>query len=206
MLRKTKEKLGKKWFFIILVVIAIILIFIIAKLYLYINFILGNDTSVKLSSTAEFLSLHHKENSSVEYEASVTANPLCKVTCSAEFTDLSSNISLDEAEFTIQPGTPVKKQYSIMAPQTGIGNKLYRFKMQCTSIKTLICHTDEQKATRSSLLILEYNNTEEEQAQYALLEEQIKLSLQTINKIETTLNSKTHQASLTSMQTPHYYC
>ena len=195
MLKKTKEKLGKRWFFIILILIAIILIFLIAKLYLYINFILGNDTSVKLSSTTEFLSLHHKENASVEYEASVTANPLCKVTCSAEFKDLSSNNLLDEAEFTIQPGTPVKKQYSIISPSTGIGNKLYRFKMQCTSIKTILCHTDEQKATRSSLLILEYNNTDEEEAQYKILEEQIKLSLQAINKIETTLSTLKNASS-----------
>lgn len=146
----------------IFIAVAVLAIAIILKLYLYLNFLVGNDTVVKLEASNEFLSLQHGQAANVSYQASVTANPFCRVDCNYQFEDISSPAAIELANFTIQPGIPFTKQYRIAAPSQGLGNKLYRFNMQCSSSKTLLCHTEEHTATRSQLLILEYNYTQPE--------------------------------------------
>lgn len=147
---------------LIFIAVAVLAIAIILKLYLYLNFLIGNDTVVKLEASNEFLSLQHGQSVNPAYQASVTANPFCKVACNYKFEDLSSSAMLETANFTIQPGIPFTKQYKIAAPSSGIGNKLYRFSMECSSTRTVLCHTEEHQATRSSLLVLEYNYTQPE--------------------------------------------
>ena len=184
MLRKIHKKLGRKWFFISLVIMIIILVIIVTKAYLYVNFILGNDTVVKLSASANFISLEHKQNSTVEYEASVTANPFCKIRCRSEFEDLSNSNLLDTSEFMIRSGSPVTLKYAITAPEKGLGDKLYRFNLKCSSESTLLCQTEGNEATRSQLLILEYNDTAEEKEAHYQLIQKVNWSLQYLNVLE----------------------
>ena len=155
-------KLAFRTKLLLLLAIAILFIAIILKLYLYINFLVGNDTVVKLEASNEFLSLEHGQKANISYQASITANPFCKVECSYQFEDLSSSTQAEAANFTIQPGIPFTKYYQIAAPPTGIGNKLFRFSMECFSSRTFLCHTEEHLATRSQLLILEYNYSKPE--------------------------------------------
>ncbi|HLC63526.1 MAG TPA: hypothetical protein VJJ21_04370 [Candidatus Nanoarchaeia archaeon] len=184
MLRRAKDKLGRRWFFIIFFLIILIAVFFITKAYLYVNFILGNDTVVKLSSNTNFISLQHNQNAAVNYEASVTANPFCKIRCRSEFEDLSNSNLLDTSEFMIRSGSPVTLKYAITAPEKGLGDKLYRFNLKCSSESTLLCQTGGNEATRSQLLILEYNDTAEEKEAHYQLIQKVNWSLQYLNVLE----------------------
>ena len=181
------DKLGKKWFFTTLILLMVIIIFLVIKFYLYLNLIIGNDTVVKLEASTQFLSLKHQESSTVQYETSITANPFCKTACHATFQDISSGIIINASEFTLKPGTPIKDQYTITAPEKGVGSKLYRFTLKCSSYRTLLCQTEEQQSTRSFLLILEYNLTEGELLQYRELAQKVNQSLQELNQVEAQL-------------------
>src|SRR3989344_4216449 len=160
------KNLNKKWLILIAVLLLIVIIVIATKAYLYFNCLSGNDTIVKLEADKEFLSLQHKQNTTIEFQASVTANPFCSISCQSVFTDISNNQILEQDSFTIKTASPISKSYTIIPPEKGIGNKLYRFDMKCSSQKTFLCSTEGQLATRSQLIILEYNLTEQETQKY----------------------------------------
>ncbi len=132
------------------------------KLALLANFLLGNDIIISLAADTEALSLVHGGNASVTFDVSVTTNPFCSAACSSVFEDLSSGSIVEEASFSLRPAIPERKMYTIHAARAGTGLDLYRFRVTCKSVKTLLCHTDEEPTTRSILLTAARNLTAEE--------------------------------------------
>ncbi|MBD3354683.1 alpha/beta hydrolase [Candidatus Woesearchaeota archaeon] len=147
-------------------IISIALIAILAasgtKIFLYLNFLLGNDTVIKLEADKEVLLLEHNQEDTVKFHSSLTTNPFCKAVCAYEFIDISSNKTLDKDQFTIRPAVPFNKEYILKAERFGNGLELYRFDMRCSSRRTILCHTSEKPTTRSTLIGLRYNLTKGE--------------------------------------------
>jgi len=169
------KNLDKRKKIIIAIALIIILILTIfgAKILLYANFILGNDVIIKLNADKETLSLLHNQKENITFETKVTTNPFCKAICYSEFKDISRDIIIEKDEFTLRPGIPAKKEYSIEATQLGSGQELYRFSMDCQGVRTFLCHTGEEITTRSILITVDYGLNNEER----LLKEELKSNL-----------------------------
>lgn len=148
-------------FFIAVVIVAIVLMFG-TKIYLLLNFVLGNDIAAQLETSKEELFLHRGEGEEIVFKAKVIANPFCKVECRLLFEDISKNKSIEQSLVGIRPGNPFTRKYNISIEQLGEGIELYRFSIECTSIKTMLCHTRGKPTSRSVLVTAEYSLSEEE--------------------------------------------
>ncbi len=171
----------------IIVVIALITIFILiifgAKILLYVNFILGNDVIIQLDSSKTNLNLLHNQKENITFEAKVTTNPFCKAYCYSEFKDISQNVMIEKDEFSLRPGIPVKKEYSIEAKKIGSGQELYRFSIGCYGVSTFLCHTSEETTTRSVLVTMNYDLNNEEMTLKEELMNNLKDSVSKTNEI-----------------------
>ncbi|MBW2995872.1 hypothetical protein KY332_01090, partial [Candidatus Woesearchaeota archaeon] len=105
-----KKKKGLKQHKLLITILAIIIvIFLItsgAKIWLYINFILGNDIIVKLDVDKETIYIPHDQEQEITFTSSVTTNPFCKAMCSYKFKDISNNFVIEKDEFTVRPAVP----------------------------------------------------------------------------------------------------
>lgn len=160
-IKKSKKKQSffqrNKKIIIISLIIIILLIFISGtKLFLLINFLLGNDIIVKLGVDKEHFFLENGQEEIVEFSASVTTNPFCRATCKSIFVDISNNNTIDQDTFTLFPSVPLKKSFTLTPTKLGEGIDIYKFKLECKSKKTLLCHTDEEPTKRNILLTLHY--------------------------------------------------
>lgn len=133
-----------------------------AKIYLYINFLLGNDTIVQLSADKYKFSLSRDQQADVNFKAVITSNPFCKAECNYQFKDISNNEIIDQSDFSLKPGTPFNKKYTIQEENLGTGQELYRFDIECKSTKTILCNTQEENSTKNILLTIDYDLTEED--------------------------------------------
>jgi len=132
------------------------------QIVLYARLALGNDIIIKLGVNKDHFELVRGDEGKVEFEAEVVTNPFCKAFCSYSFNDVSSNNTLEHANFTLRPTSPIKREFSLLPPKKGSGLLLYRFDMECYSTKTLLCHTKGEPSTRSILVTVNYDLNEEE--------------------------------------------
>lgn len=169
-MKKVKKKDFKKWVKkhkIPLIIAGIVILLLIttgigAKILLFVNFMLGNDTVIKLRSSDEVVYLQKGEETNIDFSASVAANPFCSAECSYVFEDISKGNEIDKSEFSIRPGDSISKEYSLKAEKAGSGIELYRFSMNCQSKNSVLCHTSEIPTTRSALVIMNYDLSEED--------------------------------------------
>jgi len=147
---------------LIIVIIGILLITFGTKIYLFLNFILGNDVLMKLEVNKQDITLLNNGEEQVEFEVKVTTNPFCKAVCNSVFEDISTNTIIETSNFNLRPGIPLKKEYTLSSPEFGEGLKLYRMSMECQSIPSLFCHTKDFPSTRKILVTLKYDLNEEE--------------------------------------------
>ena len=80
-----------------------------AQAWLYVNFLLGNDTLVRLEASTDSFSLVHGESASVVFEAGVTANTFCKTACTSVFEDIGRNELVEEHSFEVYAGNPFRR-------------------------------------------------------------------------------------------------
>ncbi len=182
---------------IILITVTLLLAFFSTQIALFLNFVIGNDTAVKLKVSPEYLQLVHGQKEPLVVEASVTTNPFCKAECSSTFEDISSHKIIDNATFTLRPSDPFQHQYEIIAPATGEGIKVYRFSMECKSVQTVLCHTSEEPSTRSVLITAEYSLTEEEKELRSTLQQQLQAISHKISALE--VKSKAYETLLSQL-------
>lgn len=146
-------------------IIAIILVIILvfgARIYLFLNFILGNDTIVKLTVDQQDFYLKNSQTEEVEFSIYASSNFFCQAECKYTFQDLSNGYILDKNNFSGKLANPNKLKYSIVAPERGEGQRLYHFEVSCKSKKTTLCKTDEEPRRRSLLVALNYELSEEQ--------------------------------------------
>jgi hypothetical protein len=156
----------KKWIIISsIILILLILILFGTKLYLWANFLLGNDLVIKLDSNKASFFLKHGEEADLKFDLSVSTNPFCQAYCNLSFEDLSTSQLLDQQEAALRPGFPISKVYALKSTKLGKGQDLYRFNVKCRSLSTLLCHTGEEVTTRNILVVLSYDLNDEEKEQ-----------------------------------------
>ncbi|MBU0665861.1 MAG: alpha/beta fold hydrolase [Nanoarchaeota archaeon] len=178
-----KKKINKKKLIILGIIILFILLIVFGtKLFLYLNFLLGNDALIKLTTDKEYLSVKRNQSFELNFKASIMSNPFCKVDCNSTFEDLSDNRMLDENSFTLKTNNPFEKQYELQITKFGEGQKLLRFNLECSSGKTTLCHTDEKKIKSSILVNVEYLLSEEEELLKETLYEKLELIKESLSE------------------------
>lgn len=174
-----KKKKNRKWLFISIAIIVLLLAFFFgAKIWLYFNFLLGNDVVVRLDAGKENLNLLHGQEENLTFKSSVIANPFCSVTCDSKFEDISANKTIEQSSFSLKTGFPIEKTFTIFSPGLGQGQKLYSYNIMCSTKKTLLCDTREEPTARTILVTVQYNLRQEEKS----LKDTLKVELEGIKQ------------------------
>ena len=164
-----EQKENKKSFFrkhilltaLISIALIIALFFLGFKIYLYIQYLIGNDLVIQLSVDKKDLSLAYGEDEKITFEISKVTSPLCKTECTYSFSDISKNVSLDIN--TIKLGTLSQKREEMLSQERpGTGQELYRFSTICHNLATVSCHTSALPVSRDILVTVEYGPNEEQ--------------------------------------------
>ena len=150
--KRTKIFIG----FLVLIILLIVLVFG-ARIWLFLNLILGNDVVLRLSCEKTNFDLKNSESAVVAFKASVTTNPFCSAGCNYSFEDISSGSIMDSESFILIPSMPFKKEYQLTAPSKGEGQLIYRFSMSCLSKETFFCRTKEELNSRKVLVTVKHS-------------------------------------------------
>ena len=159
-------------------------------MYLWLKLMLGNDILVRLDSNKYEINLLNGESEEVELTSSVVANPLCNILCNYNFIDLSNNQTIDNYNFNIKTGVSIKKVYNITSDKKGIGQKVYKYEIECRAIKTVICDTNEETVNLDALILLNYNLNENEKTQKNNVQEKISYYIITLDNFLNEINKQ----------------
>jgi len=158
--KETKNKY-KNTVIIICIFVLLLLIIFGAKAILYIRVLIGNDLVIKLDADKENLFLAHGESQKITITSNAISNIFCDTSCTSKFIDLSSGQIIEEDSFDIMK-LPKIKEFTLTANDSGVGQKLYRFDLECNSKKTYLCATSGIAKKRTLLLTMNYEPTQEE--------------------------------------------
>jgi len=161
--KKIKTKIEKK--FLILIIFSSIMVFglIATQAYLYVNYLLLNDTLVKLSADENNIFFTDNINQDITFKISVTANPFCSAECRYNFSDVSIGKEIDSGSFNLTTVFSKLKKYSLINAHLVHGSQvLNRFEVSCKSKKTFLCYTGEEESKRAVLITLNYNLSRED--------------------------------------------
>lgn len=191
---KKREKIVVRWKKIspvkkkIIIGVSIILIILLimfgGKIYLYINFLLGNDTLIELSADKQEISLLGGEEETIKFKAKITSNPFCEALCRYEFQDISNNKIIDNNNFSLKNNIPFLKQYEIRAKNFEIGQELYRFTIKCNSKATILCNTKEKTVARNLVVTLNYSLNDTDRQYYESLKNNLSEISLNLNNLE----------------------
>jgi hypothetical protein len=160
-----KEKFFKlhrnRIFFLLVLILIIVILLFGTKIYLWVNLMLGNDLIIRLIPNKENIFLVNGQSDKINFEFSVLTGPFCSVSCNLYFSDLSEKKIIEEDSFNIKPTLMKSKIYDISAPLKGTGQKIFRFDIYCKSKKTFFCSTEEDIQSKSSLITLNYELSNE---------------------------------------------
>jgi hypothetical protein len=159
---KNIEQKHKVLFFLVFSFLLVIFLIFGARLYLFVNFLLGHDTLVKLTADKQDFFLENGQSATVKFDTYVSTNFFCEAECSYSFEDLSMGYILDKGNFTTKIANPNELEYTLVAPEIGEGQKLYLFEVSCFSRETPFCKTGEKVNKRSYLVALNYELSDEQ--------------------------------------------
>ncbi|MBN1156308.1 hypothetical protein JXA85_01715 [Candidatus Woesearchaeota archaeon] len=163
------------------VLIGAIVLIMLFNLFLYARMLIGNDILVTLSASNESINVARGQLADVEFEIKVKNNPFCKAECSFLFEDISNNTLLEQSKFILKSSSPMTKRYTLTPKHLGKGMELYRFTTECKGIRTKLCHTAEQPATRSVIVTLDYTLSDNERSMRENLKEWLEQLLDEAN-------------------------
>ena len=156
MIKKKKNAVNKK--VIILAAFALILLLIVfgTKIYLYLNLLMGNDLIILLDANKQNFFIEHEDADNIKIKMSSITNPFCTAICSSEFIDLSNNNIIENDNFQLKTSS-ISKDFEIYPETKGKGQRLYRFSIQCSNVKTYLCNTKENVKTKNILFTVDYD-------------------------------------------------
>ncbi len=159
--KKIKFKLTNKTVILIILTSILVIGLVAAQAYLYVNYLLRNDTLVRLSAEENNLFFTENQNQDVNFKISVTTNPFCSAECNYNFVDLSTGKEIDSGSFNLTTIFSKIKKYTLENNHLVSGSQtLNRFEVSCKSIKTFLCYTGGEESKRAVLLTLNYNLTQ----------------------------------------------
>jgi hypothetical protein len=159
---KKKIKITEDPFsFIILTLCFVAIIILISfQSYLYVNFLLGNDILVKLSSSEENIFFNNQSDKNLDFKISVTSAPFCFAECKYNFLDVSSGKEIEIGNFSLVSSFSKIMLYHIKNSNLSFGTQiLNKFEVSCKNKKGLFCKTKEKESKRSVLITLNYNQS-----------------------------------------------
>ncbi|VVB82387.1 Uncharacterised protein [uncultured archaeon] len=163
--RKNFKNTSKNRFILITIIVSLLIVFglIAAQLSLYINFTVGNDILIKLSSDKENVFFTAGSSQNITFKMSVTMNPFCSAECNYEFFDEGSGRQIDTGSFNLTSISSKSESYGLQNNHLVEGSQdINRFEVRCKSKRTLLCYTSEDESSRSVLITLNYKLTEDE--------------------------------------------
>lgn len=156
--------LSKKYLIFLIIVLVLLLIILFgARIYLFFNLLVGHDVLVRVTTNQDNFFLTHGQEASLKVKTDIVTNPFCTVYCDYTFKSLSSNKTIKSEAFSLKTITPVDQEFFLIPPSLGTGQELYMYEIDCNSKKTILCDTTEEIKSRTLLITLNYNLTEEEQ-------------------------------------------
>jgi hypothetical protein len=157
-------KKHKKLTVVALILLAILLTFFGARIWLYAHYLLGNDLLIQLTPEQTYLSIEHGQEINVSFKTTITANPFCMANCSSTFFDISSNRVIAKQRFNLSGESSITKTFTITGNRLGTGQDLFQYSVRCTGVKKRLCDTSTEPKERNILLTVAYglNSTERE--------------------------------------------
>lgn len=174
-------------FLISLTIVVVILMSI--RAIIFIKFLAGNDILIKSQVDKPKIDLLNGQEEKITFDTSITANPSCRIKCNFLFIDITNNITIEQEEFEINSGTPIKKEYTLKAPDYGLGQILYLSSMECQGIKTYTCDTRDRTVNRNILVSLNYDLNEENRNLTNSLRENLNNLVSRVSEINSNLIS-----------------
>lgn len=156
----------KKWnlnnilIIISIIIVCISLLIFGTKSFLYIRALLGNDLTITLNADKENLFLRNNESDIVKIKIYALSNLFCTTACNTKFIDLSSGNVMEADTFNLK--LLKTKEFTLTASKFGKGQILYRFDIECDTIKTYFCESRGETKKRTLLLTLNYDLNQEE--------------------------------------------
>ncbi len=185
----------------LLIFFAVILVFG-AQIYLYARLLLGSDLLVTVHADDDRFALVHGQVSDVDFNVRGTANPFCTASCESVFKDVSGGVVIDSQTFTKKLPLQEKFSYKLEAPLKGVGQKLYEFEVICSSARTNLCRTTEDKVYRSSLVVMNYSYTEVEEKNRLAVKNDLRTFLIRTDNMIGNLIKLQNETSLTGITYP----
>jgi hypothetical protein len=155
----------KRKLFVVAFSLLVVIGLVLWQLSLYINFILGNDILIQLSSDKDNLFFANDSVEEVNFKISVTMNPFCVAQCEYEFSDLSYGEVIESGAFNLNSIFSRTQTYILNKSEVPFGSQnLNTFEISCKSQKTILCFTSEEENKRSVLITLNNYLSEEKEA------------------------------------------
>ena len=179
-----QKSLWKKYEFIIIAVVALLFIYLFVVSNQKINFFLGNELIVYLTSNQQSFSMHYGELSKAKFDVSIDNVAYCKALCSYSFNDRSANDVIDKGDFEIQKEQHFTKEYDLSVKRLGSGQDIYSFDASCRSIRSFLCLTKSDEKSRSSFITVNYDLTETEKELKKILKQNVTKLLELLSDVD----------------------
>ncbi|MDD5254061.1 MAG: alpha/beta fold hydrolase [Candidatus Nanoarchaeia archaeon] len=155
-----KEKQSLKPIIFLLILLVLLFIIIIAAVRM--SFLLGYDLSISLSPGDISLQLTNNQPVELTFNLETSNKIECTALCEYSFKDLSNNDVIESETVILEPKQTLSRNYSLVSPELGTGQKIYNFEVKCKNQKSLFCPSAEKNIIKSSLVTLNYDLTTEE--------------------------------------------
>ena len=128
---------------------------------------------IVMDISPQFKSLSLRGGDLYNYSVSVDIRPsfFCTVSCSYRFEDLSSGEVLDEGSFVFSNYKSHVFENEIFVDSLGSGQELYLYELSCLTFESRLCSATRFPMSRTALLSINYDLSEEEELKKAELEE-----------------------------------
>jgi len=174
----------KKYEFLIVAAVVLVLIYSFVFFNQQINFFLGNEPIIYLNPLQKSIDMNYGNVSNIDFDVYLENSPSCKASCSYSFYDRSRNVVVDQGDFLLSNKEHFAKSYEIKAKRVGSGQDIYNFEARCKSQKSFICFTDSSEKMRSSFITVNYHLTQTETELKQKLKQNITQMLQTLADVD----------------------
>ncbi|MBS3169174.1 alpha/beta fold hydrolase [Candidatus Woesearchaeota archaeon] len=174
----------------LIIAVIILLSFFGTQIYLYINFLLGNNVVATVEVSPQLLQVTKRETAALLVKASVTTNPFCSAECTLRVENMVDGTVLAEEQATLRPGRGLDRQVSFSVTEQGHGTIPIQVRLECAGRETFLCHTNEKPTLRNRLVMVEYNLSAEEQAAKEIVFADLTLKTENLTTAKKTIESQ----------------
>ncbi|MEK6983700.1 MAG: alpha/beta fold hydrolase [Nanoarchaeota archaeon] len=191
-----QKSFWRKHEFLIIAAATLFFIYIFVVFNQKINFLLGNELIIHLTTSQKSFKMHYGDTSKVEFNISIENVAYCKAVCSYSFNDRSTSDILDNGDFEIKKGQQFARRYDLTVKHLGSGQYIYSFDVKCNSVRSFFCLTKSAEKSRASLIVVDYDLTETEKELKKALKQNVTQLLELLASVDVShqeLNQKYYE-------------